>query len=237
MRVAVCRKTVPPGPGGYWMRIISNDDGRRLCVGFVSQAAADSIASQFFVLGWVGGDTIDPFNILDRSCICPSALSTYLYVRPISRTFLRLCVRRLCVRHTILDRSCICPYALSVRSPDSVARYLSVTADACRPIYLRRHPVREVIVDDSRLRVLYRTIAYRIQHCSYSYCLEKAVSTKRVRILLNMMSAVLVPYSTVLVPCISQSVQYSTVSYFGKSPHDSTVRLRFATLCNSTVSA
>ena len=34
-----------------------------------------SYKSQFFVLGWVGGDTIDPLNILNRSCICPFALS------------------------------------------------------------------------------------------------------------------------------------------------------------------
>ena len=33
------------------------------------------IGRKLFVLGWVGGGTIDPVKSLGRSCICPSALS------------------------------------------------------------------------------------------------------------------------------------------------------------------
>ena len=81
---------------------------------------------KLFVLGWVGGDTIDPLNILHRSCICPSALSV---CSPDFTNFSPCVVCVSCVIcPNILDRSCICPFALSVRSPDSVARYLSVTS-------------------------------------------------------------------------------------------------------------
>ena len=94
----------------------------RLCVYFPCLLLR---CRKLFVLGWVGGDTIDPVNILDGSCICPSALS----VRSPDFTNFSPCVRRLCVIcPNILDRSCICPFALSVRSPDSVPRYLSVKA-------------------------------------------------------------------------------------------------------------
>ena len=45
--------------------------------------------SQFFVLGWVGGDMFNPVNILGPSCICPFALS----VRSPDFTNFSLCVR------------------------------------------------------------------------------------------------------------------------------------------------
>ena len=54
---------------------------------------------KLFVLGWVGGDMIDPVNILGRSCICPSALSVrspdFTNFSPFVRVFVCLSVTRI----------------------------------------------------------------------------------------------------------------------------------------------
>ena len=56
----------------------------------------------------------------------------------------------------ILGRSCICPYALSVRSPD----FTNFSPFVCPSVICPRphHLARAADYDDSRVRVLYRTM-------------------------------------------------------------------------------